>query len=297
MCSRLILPAIAFLLSAMLLHAQSTGESLLIHAGDMLHVQVFDTPELEQRVRVPDSGAIALELIGEINVAGQSPAEAAALIRKALISGGYMLRPQVSVLVESYASENVSVLGQVKAPGTYSILAPRSILDVIAMAGGLTEIADRNITIERKSDFGHAVEYFLANKSKEALKDQAMVYPGDRVLVPKAGLVYVLGDVGRPGAYVMQGNSSEISVLQAIAFAAGTNKTAMPAKARLVRKTQAGSVEIPLALSDMQKGKIPDLPLQANDVIYVPFSYMKNVAVGSSVILASASSAAIYAAP
>jgi len=114
------------------------------------------------------------------------------------------------------------------------------------------------------------------------------------VMIPKAGIVYVLGDVGRPGGYAISDNNSQMTVLEAVATAGGTNKTAIVSKTRLVRKTATGITEIPIPLGAMEKGKQPDISLQASDVLFVPFSYMKNLAVNGSQIAASAGAAAIY---
>ena len=121
------------------------------------------------------------------------------------------------------------------------------------------------------------------------------VYPGDTVLVPKADVVYVLGDVNRPGGIAIVTNDSKLSALQALSLAGGTPPNAVPSHSRLIRKQADGShVELPLQLSAMQKGKEPDIPLQGDDIIYVPFSYARNMAVGAGSLVGATSSAAIY---
>jgi polysaccharide export outer membrane protein len=121
------------------------------------------------------------------------------------------------------------------------------------------------------------------------------INPGDTLYVPKAGIVYVLGDVKQPGGYTMTNNEAQLSVLQLVARAGGTNNSAVPSHARLVRKTgDSGYTETALQLSDMQKGKQSDQFLQPGDIVYVPFSYMRNFALQGSGLVASASSAAIY---
>ena len=115
------------------------------------------------------------------------------------------------------------------------------------------------------------------------------------MLVPKAGIVYVLGDVGRPGGFVMQ-DDARLSLLQAVSLAAGANKSASENRARLIRKNQGGFVEVPLPLKDIERGKAADPQLEADDVVFVPFSMAKNIALGATSIVASASSAVIYAA-
>jgi polysaccharide export outer membrane protein len=241
-----------------------------------------------------DSGEIPLILGGEVKVLGMTPAEAAHAIERVLIRGNFVLNPHASVTIERYTTKNVTVLGQVRAPGSYDIGTPRSILEVISLAGGLTDAADRKITIERR-ETKEQTEYFLSNNSATALKDVPLVFPGDSVLVPKASFVYVLGDVGRPGGYPASTNDSQLSALQAIAFAGGMPPNAAPAKAQLIRKAENGAyVEIPLQLKEMQHGKRADLALKADDVIYVPFSYLRNVAVNINSLIAAAASASIY---
>ena len=293
---------ISLLLSCMAVFAAPQkyvqAESLLIGPGDQLHIQVFETPDLEQHPRVTDAGDAPLMLLGSVHVSGLTPAQAAAMIEQDLINGNFMRRPQVTVTIESFATQNVSVLGEVKQPGSYGIIAPRSVIDVIALAGGLTNIADRSITIERKSDSSRKVNYFLSNNANDAIDSSVLVYPGDKVLVPKAGIVYVLGDVKTPGAYVMSNNSSQLTVLQLVAAAGGTNHSAVPSHARLIRKDgAAGHTDNPLPLSAMQKGKQADLPMRSGDIVYVPFSYVRNVAAESSGVVAAATSATIYTLP
>ena len=125
-----------------------------------------------------------------------------------------------------------------------------------------------------------------------------MVYPGDTVVVPKAGIVYILGDVNRPGGIVMDNNSSEMTLLQALAMAGGVARTAKQGHAKLLHKDGTGYKETQLSLGDIQNGKQQDIALAAGDVLYVPFSYAKNVAVsGSSGIISSLSSAVVYTKP
>lgn len=269
------------------------SESLLIGPGDLVQVDVIDTPEMEQQVRVADSGSVSLAYIGDIHLAGETPSQAAADIRAAFIRKRIMLHPQVTVRVQEYATQDVSVLGQVRTPGTYPITTPQSILKVLTLAGGLSETADRHITIKGRGD-AHEVTYYMANDAKQALSDMPLVHPGDTVLVPRAPIVYVMGDVSRPGGYSIVTNDSHLTALQAIAMAGSANKTSVQSRIRLIRNTPTGTVELPVHLNDIEKGKQPDIALQANDILYVPFSWLKNTAMTSSSIAASAAGAAIY---
>lgn len=269
-------------------------ESLLIGHGDILHIQVYDTPEMEQRARVTDSGDLPLSFLGNVKVAGMTPGDAANEIEHRLIAAGIMVHPQVTVRVDEYATQNVSVMGQVIKPGPYEIDTSRKVIDVLALAGGLTPLADRHITIERYGDPNKKVEYYYSNVAGTALQEDPMVYPGDTVIVPEAAVVYVLGDVSKPGGYPINTNDSKMTVLQAIALAGYANHTAAVGKSKLVRKTPTGVEEIDLPVGAMEKGKTKDMALLPDDVVYVPFSAMRNVLVNGSSILASATSAAIY---
>ncbi|MBV8114999.1 MAG: polysaccharide biosynthesis/export family protein [Silvibacterium sp.] len=275
--------------------AESTPrESLLIGPGDLLRVTVLGESELSQKVRVRDSGKLTLPLIGDVEVGGLSTAEASTVIARKYVDAQLLKHPEVSVFVEEYATQTVSVLGQVVRPGSVSISTARTLINVLSMVGGLTELADRHITVERGGAKHEVTEVFLSNKAEDALNADIEIFPGDKIIVPKAGVVYVLGDVGRPGGYVMQ-NNSRLTVLEAIAMAAGVNKTASEGHARLIHNSNGQFRERDLPLKDIEQGKAPDELLQADDVIYIPFSFGKNVVMATNSIVASTSSALIYA--
>jgi polysaccharide export outer membrane protein len=282
-----------FLLGALAIPCFAQQESLLIGPGDLVQVDVMDTPEMEQQVRVNDDGSVPLAYVGSVHVAGQTPATAANIIQGALIEKKVMYRPQVTVRVLEFATQDVSVLGQVRTPGTYSITTPQTILKVLSLAGGLTETADRNVTVKRTKS-AQPLSYYVSNDNEQALSDVVMVYPGDTVLVARAPMVYVMGDVNRPGGYVITTNDARLSLLQVIAMAGSANKTSVQSHVRLIRTTDHGQVELLVRLDQMEKGKQPPLMLQANDIVYVPFSWTKNFAMSSANIAASTAGAAVY---
>jgi polysaccharide export outer membrane protein len=202
----------------------------------------------------------------------------------------------VTVRMMELATQDVSVLGQVRTPGTYSITTPQTILKVLSLAGGLGETADRHVTVKR-SNSGEELKYYVSNDAEQALSDIVMVYPGDTVLVAKAPMIYVMGDVNRPGAYAMTTNDAHLTVMQMIAIAGSASKTAVQSHVRLLRTTEHGQVELPVHLDAIQKGKQADIALQPNDILYVPFSWMRNIAMQSSSIGAATAGAAVYAIP
>lgn len=277
----------------------ATTETLLIGPGDRLFIHVTDTPEVDQHPNVTDAGEIPVVGVGNVKVSGLTPAAAATLIHDRLIAAHYMNHPEVTVSIEQYATQNVSVLGEVKASGTYPIATPRSILDVLALAGGLNEVADRNILIERHGDTQHTIHYLFSNNAERAVSEETMVNPGDTVIVSKAGIVYVLGDVNRPGGYVMANNESKMTALQALAIAGGLTKSAKLGHTRLLRTEPNGThSDQQLSVGDLQTGKTPDIALLPGDVLYVPFSFARNTAnMGAAGIASAAAAAAIYTIP
>lgn len=269
-------------------------ESLLIGPGDTLHLQVYDTPEMEQRARVTDAGDIPVNFLGNVKVANLTPGQAAKEVENRLIASSIMLKPQVTIRVDVYATQNAAVMGQVVKPGIYELDTRRKVIEVLALAGGLTNAADRHVTIERHGDPNQKIEYYFSNIAGTALTDDPMVYPGDTVIVPTAPVVYVLGDVLKPGGYPINTNNSKMTVLQALSLAGSPNHTASVGKSKLVRKTSTGVEQFDLPISAMQKGNKPDIALLPDDVVFVPFSFMRNVALNGQSILASAASAVIY---
>jgi polysaccharide export outer membrane protein len=273
--------------------------TLLIAPGDLLHIQVADTPEMDEDARVTDRGMVPIVGIGDVMVAGLTPGDAAAAVHERLIDTHYLNHPQVSIMVEEFATQQVSVIGEVKTNGSYPIATPRPILAVLALAGGLTQEANRHILIERQGDQQHPLEYYVSNNGTQAIEQQVMVNPGDTVMVPRAGIVYILGDVNRPGGYVMSNNESQLTLLQGLALAGGVTRAARQGHAHLIRKKPGGGfTDTELSVGDIQKGKRPDLPLLPGDVLYLPFSFARNLATtGASSIAASTAGAAVYAIP
>ena len=275
--------------------AQSpSNNSLLISPGDALHITIMDMPDMEQFPRVTDAGDVPVQGIGSVRVVNMSPGEAAEAIHDRFVSAHFLNHPQVSVVVDQYATQEVTLIGEVHTPGAYPIATPRQILDVVALGGGLTDGADRDILVERHGDKANPIHYNLSNDGELAIKEQVLVNPGDTVVVPRAGIVYVLGDVNRPGGFLMSNNESKMSLLEALSNAGGAARTAKLNHARVIRK--ADHTETQISLGDIEKGKQPDFALAPGDTLYVPFSYAKNLVIASSSGIASAAgTAAVYA--
>lgn len=281
------------LLAFAFLHRAHAAESLPIGRGDLLRIQVIDTQELDGVARVEDDGSVPVSMAGKVQVVGMTPFEAAHAIEKAYLDGNLLRHPHVVVTVQEYATTRVSVLGDVKVPGSYELHTARTVIDVLAMAGGLTETADRHVVIEHR-DTKERISYFVANDPAAALQQNQIIMPGDTVIVPRAGIVYAIGDFGHPGGYTINDNNGKITALSLIARAGGVPPNAAPAHAKLMRKTDGGYTQIVLDLRSIQQGKQQDVELQPEDVIYVPFSYARNFAIGASGIVAAMATASIY---
>lgn len=275
-------------------HGPSSGVPLApasdpIVPGDLLEISVFDVPELTQQVRVGPDGKALLALIGNTQLAGLTGQQAAEMIAGQFRDRHFLVKPDVSVSIKESTSQGISVVGEVQHPGIYPLLGPRTLLDVISVAGGLTNVADTRITIRHRSTSGDSVTVNLKNDdAKASVASDVQVYPGDLVVVPRAGIVYVLGDVARPGGFVMQ-DSGKITLLQVLAQAGSVLKTAAADHAILLRKGGEEYVSSKLHVDKIARGKEPDIELEANDIVFIPDSRLKSAAHNAGSIASIAS--------
>jgi len=266
---------------------------LTIGVSDLLEVSVFGSPEFDHPVRVGSAGDILLPLVGSVHVAGLSPEKAQKLIRDKLIEGDFYKNPQVSVFVKEYASGGAYVLGEVQRPGFYPLLNAHRLFEVLSIAGGLTPTAGRIVTITNPNDARRTISVKLSNDPEQAAEENVKIIAGDTIMVSKAGIVYVVGDVRLPTGVVMEHGG--LTVLQAIAMAQGTNPTAALDRTTLIRRTVEGPQETPIPLKKILAAQAPDLKLQPDDIIFVPRSAAKSAAMkGIEAALQAATGIAIY---
>ena len=272
----------------------SNAHETVIGGDDLLKVSVFGVQAFNEEVRVSAKGTISLPLIGDVQVAGLTTGEAQSLIREKLIKGNFMLNPQVSVFEKEYASEGVSVLGEVQKPGVYPMLGVHRLFDVLSLAGGMTPKAGSSVTITHRDDPGEPREVTLGGDVSRASAANIEIRPGDTVAVSKAGVVYVVGDVKTPMGVVMD-NGSQLTVLKAIALAGGTNSTASLNGSKIIRRTAEGPQETPLPLKNILSAKAPDPKLLPEDIVFVPSSAAKTAGKrGLEAIVQVATGVAIY---
>jgi polysaccharide biosynthesis/export protein len=255
--------------------ASSTQTLIRIAAGDLIDVQVFNTPELSAKLRVSQDGLITLPDTGDILVGGLTPLGAGAKIEKSLRDAQVMLDPHVTVLVTEYSTQGVSVLGEVRKPGTYLLLGRHSLYDALSAAGGVTPQLGSSIQITHQSDPTRPETIPVNSPNYSDLQRLTEVKAGDVVVVARAETIYVVGDVAHPGEYFIQ-NGQKLSVLNAIALAQGVNPTARGSKASIVRKTATGAETIPVNLNKIAKVNGENLILRPADVLVVPRSGAKS---------------------
>ncbi|HUK24541.1 MAG TPA: polysaccharide biosynthesis/export family protein [Terriglobales bacterium] len=252
---------------------ESKTPKLVIGRGDLIEVSVFGASDFDKQVRVNDEGEIALPFISTLTVAGLTTTQAEDQIAQRLSAGGFFNNPRVSVFVKDYATQGISVLGEVQKPGIYPMLGSRTLLDAVSVAGGMTPKAGRTVTITHRNHLDSPETVNLSGSGAEEARNNVQLEPGDIVVVSKAGIVYVVGAVRQPTGIVLENPS--LTVLQAIAMAQGTEPTASLNHAKLIRRSSNQPTEIPLPLKRILDGKSPDVKVQADDIIFVPGSAAK----------------------
>ncbi len=255
--------------------ADDQAPSILIGPGDLLNVVVFETPELSTSVRVNQNGDANLPVLGAVHLAGLNSQEASAALEDAYRTRGLLLNPHVTVSETEFASQGASVLGEVKTPGVYPTLGSRRLLDMISLAGGVSTTAGRLASIVHRTDPQHPVQIALQpTPASLHAQENPIILPGDTVVIAKAGVVYVIGDVLRPGGILVD-NNERISIIEALSLAGGFNKTAAMSQTKLIRKLPAGREEVGLDLKHILYGKQADVLVSDGDILFVPSSIGK----------------------
>lgn len=249
-----------------------------IGSNDLLSVEVFGLDDFDRKVRVLRDGTISLPLVGSVQVEGLSLEAAQERIAQLLREKRLVRDPQVTLFVEEYLSRGVSVQGAVQRPGIYQMLGPRSLLEIIGEAGGLSgregERAGSEIFVVRKDSRGEQTRLRLDAQRLVGEGDPSLnipLQPGDVVVVPfdRRQRVYVSGAVQSPGAVEFL-ESEGISLLQAITAAGGPNERARLSNVFIKRRDAQGQEEqIRLNLKKIKNGKEQDVELQANDTVVV----------------------------
>jgi polysaccharide export outer membrane protein len=273
---------------------EGNSSALVLGPGDEADVTVYGAADLSGHTRVGADGNVSLPLIGYVHVAGLTSSEAEAAIETQLRQTKVVNDPRVSVFVKEYTSSGISVAGEVVKPGFYSALGPHRLFDVLQAAGGLNDRAATKVVISHRDQKGTTTLDISKDPGQMAISN-IVLQPGDTVVVPKAGIVYVLGEVTRPGGYVLN-STGGITVLQVVAVAGGPTHVASAGKTRLLRRTENGFQEQAIDLKKLLRGKAQDVSVRNEDILFVPTSGVKT-ALNASTLVATMGSAAIYHVP
>jgi polysaccharide export outer membrane protein len=287
-----------------------------IGAEDLLNISVFEAPDLNRTVRVSEDGEISLPLIGTVHAAGLTTLQLESLL-EALLKRSYLTDPHVTVFVKEVKSHAISVIGAVEKPGVYEVRGPKTLLEVLSMAQGLADDAGNSVIIMRhgasassaaadspdptsaaasdvpassaKQDSAQPPTIAVAREETTAIKlndllnstndrSNVVVNPGDIVKVLRAGIVYVVGEVRKPGGFLLRSNQN-ISVLQALALAEGLTRTSSAKHACIIRTdaTTGARTELPMDLGKILKGRAPDPILRSKDIVFIPNSAGKSI--------------------
>jgi polysaccharide export outer membrane protein len=251
--------------------------------GDLIQIDVFDIPELSRKIRIDPSGYISMPLIPRrIRAAGLTSYQLQSKIAALLKSRGLVSHPQVSVFVVQRMSEPITVIGAVEHPMVYQAVRPTSLLEVLSAAGGLKNAAGNYVTISHTDKSGKTnaqrinLQQLIDHGNPQA---NVMLHGGDVVAVPRAGIVYVVGAVGRPGGFVIQNDTNQMTTLKALALAGGVKGDAKPQDAVIIRKSSktGRSREIRVNVKKILNRKSDDVQLLANDILFIPNSTGKRV--------------------
>ena len=229
--------------------------------GDSIRITVFQNPDLTTETRISEQGTITFPLLGEVSLAGLTPARAEARIAEELIRKKFVLKPQVSLNVIRVRSRQVSVLGQVARPGRYPLDDTSSNLtDILALAGGVSPTGDDNVTVMVKRDGKTAkVEINVPTMYRTGdLSRNLELENGDTIYVQRAPVFYIYGEVQRAGSYRLE---PAMTVMQALSVGGGVTSRGTDRGLKIRRREPDGKFQtIDAGLTD---------PVQPNDVIYV----------------------------
>jgi polysaccharide export outer membrane protein len=259
-----------------------------IGANDLLSIYVYDAPEFCRTARVSFDGFIRLPMLKQrIKVSNQYPEEVEGAIAKALQEEDILVEPFVTVTIAEYHSRPINVSGAVKMPLVFQAEGPTTLLEAIARAQGLREDAGTEVVVSSPTGTpdNDQPAALIRRISIHDLIDKAdpsvnlTLTGGEEVRIPEMSKVYVVGNVKKPGAFPLQGGGSDTTILEMIALAEGLDSYSSK-MAYICRKEDTGAKrEIPVELSKIMERKSPDVPLMANDILYIPDNRGKRISI------------------
>jgi polysaccharide export outer membrane protein len=278
--------------------------------NDRIIIRCVNAEELSPTpIRIDNDGQVTLPFIGRVRLAGLTVSDAEKKLTDELSQ--FIRHPQVQLNVVESHSQPVSVFGAVRNPGAYQLEGRKNLTEILSMAGGLRPDAGRVLKLTRRAEWNSIPlpsserdatgKFTVAEINVEELvrgnnpSSNIEVRPYDVISIPQAELVYVVGQVRKPGGFTMTGRE-DFTVLQAVSMAEGLDKTAAPKKARILRRAANSSrVDIPVDLEKILSGRAPDMPLHAEDVLFVPNNAAKSAGMKTlDAIIQTATGLAVY---
>jgi polysaccharide export outer membrane protein len=270
-------------------------DGYVLAAHDQVRIHALHAPEIPatEAFRVDEQGNLNVPLVGRVAVAGLTVAEVEERLRAKLKD--FVLDPEVTVNLAAARNHPVSVFGAVKTPGVHQLQERKRLIEVLSLAGGLREDAGSKLRITRSVRNGRlplagaaddaSGQFSVAEVDLRALlearspADNIYVAPDDVLAVPNAEIVYVIGEVKRPGGFTLK-DRERVNVLQAVAMAEGTLASASAKNAKIVRATGSGTerTEIPVNLRRILDGQDRDVAMLPGDILVVPNNVPRSVA-------------------
>ncbi len=290
----------------------NTPTNYILGPNDQITLSVADLDEISNKpMRIDMRGDLNIPLAGRIHAEGLTPDQLESEIESALKKN--LRDPHVVVNVSEFRSQPVSVLGNVVSPGVHQLEGRKTLFEMLSLAGGLRPDAGYSVKITRNRRWGRiplpdahddsSGEFSVASVSVRNIMngtnpaENIIIKPEDTITVPKADMIYVIGSVRRPGGYVM-GQDQTISALQILALAEGMDHTASGTKARVMRVVPGdpNRTEIAVNLDKLLRGKIPDMQLRSDDILFVPSSAAKTIMLRTADAGTAIAQVAVYAA-
>jgi polysaccharide export outer membrane protein len=258
---RNFLSCILLLVLGVWFHASSAEEAnYILGSGDVLKITVYNNPDLSLETRVTEAGLISFPLVGEIQIGGITPFAAEKKIASLLENGGFVKQPQINILVTQFQSKLVTALGNVYKPGRYPLDRATTLADLLAMVGGVTPAGSDVVTVTTMRDnkryrYEVDVDNLLRTGDNSANIELAS---GDSIYVPRAPMVYIYGEVQRPGSFRIERN---MTVMQVLAQGGGPTARGTQRNIKLHRRNASGVLEV----------LFPELaePVKPDDVLYI----------------------------
>ena len=290
----------------------------VISPDDLLDIFIMDVPELSRQYRISTTGQLNFPLIRKpIDAAGQTLEALSQTLKDLLQQSGTLTDPRITISVKESRLHSIAITGAVKKPQIYEVMGPTRILDLLSLAGGLADNAGPVVRITRSSTCSQTASASPQNSSPETAAAQRVttlnlrtllsaqdaklnvnVCPGDWVTVPPAEVIYVVGAVHKSGGFQLTTEHDKLSVMQAIALAEDLKPSARRNDALIVRRDLSspnGRIEIAINLRKIFAGKSPDVPLQPDDILFVPESAGKKIlGRGAEAAIQVATGVAIY---